>query len=131
MDTKQLTDLAEHYAGTMVLNFATNSRTDLGLDLDDEPAPFDAVDIIEAFVTLTESAQEAEGQTLAVNGVVSVIRGDGHEYMIPLDKLRAEDIDSAKVALAASFHAIYAEAHAVMSTFAGLDRMKQHLKDKA
>ncbi|MEV6159400.1 hypothetical protein AB0L53_54620 [Nonomuraea sp. NPDC052129] len=131
MDDNKLAELAEHYAKHMITDFSVSSRTDTALDVDEELPPFNVVDVLEAHATLTESSAEFDGRIIEVNNYVDVIRDDGAEAMIPMDRVAAEDIDTAQVSLAAQFHALYAEAHSIMRTFAGLDRIRQALADEA
>lgn len=131
MDDNKLAALAEHYAKHMITDFSVSSRTDMVFDLGDELPPFNVVDVLEAHATLTESSADFDGRIIEVANYVDVIRDDGSEAMIPMDRVTAEDIDTAQVSLAAQFHATYAEAHLIMRTFAGLNRVREALAEEA
>lgn len=130
MTHSSLTELAEHYAKNLFVDFTVHSRTDRTFGTD-ELAPFNVADILESHATLAESSPDYDGRVIEVNGYVDVIRDDGTEALIPMGQVEAEDIDSAQVCLAAQFHALYAEAHSIMATFAGLDRLKKALAERS
>ncbi|MFI6299566.1 hypothetical protein ACIBEJ_48785 [Nonomuraea sp. NPDC050790] len=127
----QLAALAEHYAKTVHIDFTVGSRVDHPFGLGDEQPTMTAADIQDGYIALTEQIHEHDGKTIEVNGFVDIIREDGTETMIPIDRIALDDIESAQVCLAAQFHALYAESHAILTTFAGLDRMKKHLTAQA
>lgn len=129
VDENKLAELAKHYAKTLLTDWVTESRMDAALIDPDERAEFTAVDVIEGHGALTEQIPTYEGQTIQVQNIVSIIDDDGYELLIPFDKVTAEHIDSAQVCLAAQFHALYTQAHSIMATFAGLDRLRQHLAE--
>lgn len=124
-----LTKLAEHYAKTLIVETGIQARVD-AIDADDVDEA-DPTDILDSYTTLTEKARDFDGKTVAVHGVVSIIREDGLEVMIPIGNIKAEEIDDAMVCLAAQFSHLYAESYSVMSTFAGLERLQKHLAEEA
>lgn len=126
-------ELVERYAANFALNIETTTR----LDMEDAPfgvvefEPIDPARIVEAYAMLTEKAADYAGLTLECRGVVSWLNDNNHEVMIALDKIKdLGHIDSAMVALASEYSQISAEAIAVMETFAGLMRLKQHCAEE-
>ncbi|MER7363597.1 hypothetical protein [Nonomuraea wenchangensis] len=124
----KLAALAEQYTQNLMTEWVTWARKD---SWSGTPSEFTAQDVIEAHQVLTEAIGDYAGQTIRVDNAVSVIDEQGRESVIPLDKLKAEHIDSAQVCLAAQFHALYAQAHLIMTTFVGLERLREHLAEEA
>lgn len=130
MEENRLAELAEHYATNLMVDWVAESRRDSMLIDEDEPAGFTAADVLEGHTALTEQIPSYQGKTIEVESFVTVIDDDGRELLIPMDRVEAQHIDSAQVCLSAQFHALYAQAHLIMSTFAGLDRLRKHLAEE-
>ncbi len=120
----KLAALAELYTQHLMTEWVTWARKD---SWSDTPPEFTAQDVIEAHQVLTESIPEYAGKTIEVENAVSIIDDDGREHVIPMDKVTAEHIDSAQASLAAQFHCLYARTHLIMTTFAGLERLRDYL----
>ncbi|WP_157251051.1 hypothetical protein [Nonomuraea typhae] len=131
MTNNQLAALAEHYAKTLMTTWSAESRVDYAFGFEDTSPEMTAADILEEHTALMDEALNLRDQTIAMAGCVDVIRDDGAHVMIPTSKLSASDIDTAMVCLAAQFRALRAEAHKVIHTFAGLNRIKEHAVKEA
>lgn len=117
----KLGPLAEHYVQHLMTEWVTWARKD---SWSDTPPEFTAQDVIDSHKVLTEAIGDYAGKTIEVENAVSIIDDEGHEHVIPLDTIRTEHLDSAQVALAAQFHQLYAQAHLIMATFVGLERLR-------
>ncbi|MEU7741999.1 hypothetical protein [Nonomuraea sp. NPDC049158] len=127
MDDNKLAELAGHYAKHLMTEWVTWARKD---SWSDTPAEFTAADVIESHKVLTEAIPTYEGKTIEVECAVSIIDDEGNEIVTPLDRVKAEHIDSAQAHLAAQFHCLYTQTHLILTTFAGLDRLRNHLAEE-